>query len=85
MERREMLRMATPLIAMGTVWAARRTFDKSYQLTTGEDAPSADDLDRPLASVLAYTIGVSVVAAVVNVAISRAMAKATQPTELTVV
>ena len=82
MDRKETLRLATPLIAMGTVWVARKGFDVSYRTATGEDAPAPDDLDRPLTSVLIYAVGTSMVAAVVSVLVNRALTRAARGDEL---
>ena len=62
----DVLKISAPLIAMGGVWVARKALAGGYQAATGNQPPSADDLDAPLTRVLVFAAGAAVVAALVN-------------------
>lgn len=79
MESKEIIRMSSPLIVMGSVWLAKKAFATGFRIAFGEDAPSADDLDAPLGRVLLVSIGAASVAAVVHVGVNRGLARALGP------
>ena len=50
----DVLKISAPIIAMGGVWVARKALSGGYQAATGNQPPSADDLDAPLSQVTRY-------------------------------
>ena len=76
---KNLLRMGAPIIAAGGVWLAQQAISGGYKAVAGAPPPKADDLEAPMTRVLVYAAGAAVVAAVINVLISREDAKATAP------
>ena len=74
----DMLRMSAPLIAMAGVWVAQRALTGGYRSFTGEAPPTADDLSEPVSKVIIFSVSAAVVAAAVNVAVTRQVAKSSQ-------
>jgi Protein of unknown function (DUF4235) len=77
----DVLKISAPIIAMGGVWVARKALAGGYQAATGNQPPSADDLDAPLSSVLFFAAGAAVVAALVNTIVTREVTRATVKAE----
>lgn len=76
---RDVLKMSTPLIAMGAVWAAQKALSFAYEKATGEPIPKADNLAVPITRVVVYASAAAVVGAVVTAGVNRAIAQAAQP------
>lgn len=72
----DMLKIGAPFIAMGGVWVVRRAISGGYRAATGNNPPAADDLDVPMTRVIIFAAGVAVAAAVINVAVTRGVARA---------
>jgi hypothetical protein len=77
----DVLKISAPIIAMGGVWVARKALSGGYQAATGNQPPSADDLDAPLSQVLMFAAGAAVVAALVNTIVTREVTRATVKAE----
>lgn len=65
-------RTLAPLAALGATWAARKAMSTVYARRTGHAPPMADDREVSFASVLGWTIATAVVAATIEVVITRA-------------
>lgn len=78
----DFMRIGAPLIAMGGVWIAQRALSGGYRAATGSEPPAADDLDVPVTRVIIFAASAAVIAAAINVVVTRQVAKATQPHEL---
>jgi len=67
--------VAAPLIAFGATMIARKALDFGYRRATGHDAPNATDPQVRLSRALAWTAVTAVTAAVVEVAVYRAVTR----------
>lgn len=76
---KEVLKLGSPVIAMGAVWIAQKAMSFAYEKATGRPVPAADDLDVPVARVMVYATAAAVVGAVVTTGVNRAVAQATLP------
>lgn len=76
MDRNDMLRMAAPLVAAGTVWVAGRALRAGYAAATGAQPPTPDDLDAPMLRIIGFAVATATVTALINVAVQRGVAKA---------
>ena len=72
----DFMRFGAPLLAAAGVWAAQQAITHSYRAAAGSAPPKPDDLDAPITRVLLFAGGTAVVAAVVNVLITRGVARA---------
>ncbi len=79
MTKKELIRMGAPLLAAGGVWLAQQALSGGYRAAAGSSPPKADDTEAPMSRVLLYAAGAAMVAAVVNVVITRQIARATAP------
>lgn len=70
------MRIGAPLLAAGGVWVAQQAMTKGYRAAAGAPPPKADDLEAPFSRVILFAASAAVVAAVVNVVITRQVARA---------
>jgi hypothetical protein len=76
---KDFMRITAPLLAAGGVWLAQRALSDGYKAATGAPPPKADDLEAPMSRVLLFAAGAAMMAAVVNVVITRQVARAAAP------
>ncbi len=76
MDRQLAIRIATPLITVGAIWAVETGMKKAYQASTGNKPPAADDLEVSLARVIVYAGTTAAVVAVVKTVLQRQVAAA---------
>ena len=77
MESKELLRLGTPVIAMGTVWVATKAVAIAYEKATGDPVPRPDDLDASFGRVIVYAAATAVLGAAITVVVNRGIARAT--------
>lgn len=70
------LKIAAPFVALAATWAAERVLSAAYSAATGHKPPDADDRSVHFARALAWTVATATTAAVVQMVIYRAAAKA---------
>lgn len=64
-------RTVAPLAAMGATWAARKAMSSVYSRRTGHYPPTPDDREVSIISVLGWAVATAVVAATIEVVITR--------------
>lgn len=76
MDGKELLKLSTPLISMGTVWVANKAIAIAYEKATGDPIPRADDTEISMARVILFTAATAVVGAVITAGVTRGIARA---------
>lgn len=78
MDREDTLKLMAPALTAGAIWLTSKLLRSAYRATLGTPPPTADDLEAPVAKVIAFTTATAVATAVINVAIQRTVARASQ-------
>lgn len=76
---KELLRLGSPVLAMGTVWVANKVVAIAYEKSTGDPIPASDDFNVSLRRVLLYSTATAVLGATITVCVNRGIARATTP------
>lgn len=70
------LKVAAPFVVLAATWAADRALSAGYSAVTGKKPPNVDDRAVSFSRALAWTLATATTAAVVQLVIYRAAAKA---------
>ena len=73
---RPVLKIAAPFIVLAATWAADRALTAGYSAITGKKPPNPDDRAVTFPRALAWTLATAPTAAVIQLVIYRAAAKA---------
>jgi hypothetical protein len=71
------LKIAAPFVVLAATWAADRALTAGYSAVTGKKPPNPDDRAVSFSRALAWTLATATTAAVIQLVIYRAAAKAT--------
>lgn len=70
------LKVAAPFVVLAATWAVDRALSSGYTAVTGKQPPNADDPNVRFPRALAWTLATATTAAVIQLVIYRAAAKA---------
>jgi hypothetical protein len=70
------LKIAAPFVVLAATWAADRALSAAYSAVTGNKPPDVDDRNVSFRRALTWTLATATTAAVVQLVIYRAAAKA---------
>ncbi|MFM1966127.1 MAG: hypothetical protein RL134_1852 [Actinomycetota bacterium] len=73
---RPVLKIAAPFVVLAATWAADRALTAGYSAVTGKKPPNPDDRGVSFSRALAWTLATATTAAVIQLVIYRAAAKA---------
>ncbi len=73
---RPVLKIAAPFVVLAATWAVDRALSSGYTAITGKQPPNTDDRNVSFPRALAWTVATATTAAVIQLVIYRAAAKA---------